>query len=246
MQVRLLELLFDGTGNSDAKYTVELDGFTGLFGGLGVKAETLSRPFAHGDYSLPLFREARVLRLRGHVFSDGLFNQQLDLTVLGGVLADGGRTQLSVEADMGSRWCTVELADAPDIEILVPGRVARYQLVLRATDPRWYGAPQRYSGNEVSVFHYGTADAWPSVEVLGGRAPYTISGPGGRRVEITQPLAGGSKHVFEFKTGRLFKDGVLQVGAVGRADVWPIPAGSPVTMSMSSGSMNVLLDDTYL
>lgn len=246
MQVRLESLFLDGSDDPDATYTVELDGVAGLFGGPGVRAETVARPMAHGEYALPLFREARVIRLRGLVHSDGLFNQQQDLMVLGGVLGDGARSVLSVEAAMGSRWCRVELADSPDIEVLVPGRVARYQLILRATDPLLFGAPQRFYGSSVGVFHYGNAGAWPVVEITGGRLPYTISGPGGKQFQVTQSLSLGSTHRIELKSGRVFRDGVLQVGAVGRADTWQIPPGSPSMMSMSSGAMTVLLDDTYL
>lgn len=247
MQVRLNGLLFDGTEDPGAKFTVELDGVKGLFGGVGVRADTVARSLSDGDFSLPVFRDARVLWLRGLIFSDGLVEQQEDMSRLGAVLAAGERAVLSVDAAIGVRWCRVELGDEPDIEVLVPGKVARYQLVLRARDPRLFSERRTVTGVSVKAVNYGTFPASPVVSVAGPvAAPYTVVGPGGRTFQVTQSLTGSQSHSIDFRSGRVSRNGVLQVGAVGRAELWTIPPGGTVLMSISDGVMSVQVDDTYM
>ncbi len=247
MQVSLGRVLFDGTADPRAKYTIELDGLKGLFGGVGVRGESVERSFAHGDYSLPVFREARVLTLRGNVHSVGLVEQQMDLSGLGSVMADGGRETFTVQADFGVRWCVVELAGPPDIEVLVPGRLARFQVMVRARDPRLMGVERVVSGSSVTVVNHGTFPASPSVVVTGPQsAPYSVSGPGGRSFQVTQALSAGQSHRIDLRSGRVYRDGVFQIGAVGRAQVWTVPPGGTAGMSISAGSMQVTVHDTYV
>lgn len=247
MEVSLGGLLFEGTANSRAKYTIELDGLKGLFGGVGVRGESVERAFAHGDYSLPVFREARVLRLRGNVFSGGMFAQQQDLSALGGVLSAGGRETLTVQAEVGARWCVVQLAGEPDIEVLVPGRVARYQLMVRARDPRLFGEARTSVGSSVLVHNRGTFPASPSVIVEGPQsAPYVVAGPSGETFQVTQGLSSGQTHRIDFRAGRVYRNGVFQIGAVGRAELWTVPPGGSARMSISSGQMSVMVHDTYM
>lgn len=247
MRIRLNGLLFDGTGAEDPTYTIELDGVEGLFGGPGVRAKTVARPNAHGNFALPIFRDARSIKINGLVFSDGLYAQQKDLLELGGVLADGEVGRLEISADAGEWWCMVGLADAPDVQVVVPGRIARYQLVLRAVDPRLYGVQQSFAGSSVTAHHYGNFPASPVVEVVGPRsAPYTITGPGGRKVTVSQSLTASQTHRIDFASGGVFRNGSRQMGVLTHFQPWTVPPGRRVSMSISSGSMTVLVDDTYM
>lgn len=246
MRWRLEDLVLDGTGSRDAEFTIELDGIRGLFGGVGVRPLNVDRANAHGKYDLPVFREARMLSASGLILAPSQFYLEQRMARLSSVLGDGRSGLLMIDAESGAWSCQVRVAQDPSVSVVVPGRVARYQLFLVAADPRLYGAPRRFAGGAVDVFHYGNFPAFPVVEVTGGRLPYTISGPGGRRFEVTQSLSAGSTHRIDFRTGRLYRDGVLQVGGIGRADVWTIPPGSPTQMSISAGSMTVTTEDTYI
>ena len=247
MEAMLEGLVFDGTGRPFPKYTLGSDGLTGLFGGSGVRRESVSRPNQHGDFSLPGYRGARSFRLQGLVHSDSGFGQIQDLSAISSILGDGGSGVLSMQTEAGGRSVVVELADDPQVEILVYGSVARYMISLRAPDPRLYGVQRQFSGSTVMVHHYGNFPASPVVEVSGPRsAPYTISGPGGRKVTVDQVLTAGQTHRIDFLKGRVYQNSTLQFGVLSEANFWTLPPGKRTSMSISSGSMTVHVDDTYM
>lgn len=239
-------LVFDGTDSRDAQFTIDLDGIKGLYGGVGVRGQAVSRDVAHGDYDLPRFREARILSVSGLILGRSHFDLTMLMQRMSGLLGDGGSSRLSILSEDGSRWCDVRLAQAPNVEQVVPGRVGRYQLFLRAADPRLYGERRSFSGGTVQVHHMGNFPASPVVTVTGPRAAYSVSGPGGRVVQVDQALTSGQTHRIDFRTGRVFRNNALQVGVLGQAGFWAIPPGRSSSMSISSGSMTVTLDDTYM
>lgn len=246
MEALLESLVFDGTGRPLPKYTLESDGLEGLFGGSGVRRDGVARPAQHGGYSLPGYRDPRGFKLSGLVHSESWFGQENDLNAISSVLGDGGRGALTLQSEGSTRWAMVELADSPRCEVLVYGSIARYQLLLRAPDPRLYGTVHTFKGSPVDVHHLGNFPASPVVEVVGPRAAYTVSGPGGRSVNVTQALTAGQTHRIDFRTGRIYRNNVLQVGALGRVNTWTIPPGRQTGMSISSGSMTVTVADTYM
>jgi hypothetical protein len=239
--------VLDGTANPRAKFTIETDGIAGLFGGVGVRGERIPLPSAHGDYDLPVYREARLLKFSGDVNSDGLSDQQKDLSRLGAVLADGQKSTLAFQADGGPRRCSVRLADTPDIEVVVPGKFARYQLQLIAPDPRMYGEDRSFTGGDVQAYHYGNFPAKIQAVVRGPRpAGYEIQGPGGRRVVVAQSLGPLDHHTIQFWSGRVYRNGTRQLGALTVFQPWTVPPGLPTAMSCPSGEMTINISDTYI
>ncbi|UOQ58093.1 hypothetical protein MUN78_04405 [Leucobacter allii] len=230
-----------------SRFTIHNDGLRGWFEGVGVKRDAVERQNAHGDYDLPVFREARVVSIQGLVNTRSDMEQDEAINALLGVCADGGRELLTIESPLGPTWTYVRLSDGTEVDRLVLGRTAKYRLTLRAADPRRYGAVQSFTGTEVDVHHYGNAIAAPVVEVAGPHtAPYTVTGPDGRVVGITQTLTASQTHRIDFSTGRVERNGVAQLGATSSMDVWGIPAGRPAPMTISSGVMTVSVADTYL
>lgn len=247
MQIHLEGMLFDGTDDPDAVFTIFEDGIRGLYDSLGVRRDRVVRPAAHGTFSLPGYRDARVLSWGGNLFTDTLSEQDRRLRQLAGILAEGGRSTLVAQTPSGSLSCEVELASEPDTRILVPGTIVEYEFHVRAPDPRLYGEIQSFAGSSLTVHHYGNFPAWPTVVVDGPRsAPYSVSGPEGRMVTVTQPLLSGQSHRIDFASGGLYLDGVRQQGKLLRFQPWSIPSGRVVPMSIDQGSMTVIVTDTYI
>ncbi|MHA3682780.1 hypothetical protein ACXR2W_00765 [Leucobacter sp. HY1908] len=235
----------------------ELHGFFVAKGGwegwddgvVGVR-DSVSRPGQHGVYDLPVLREARVVTLRGHAFARSEFDLGGFRDALMGVGADGGSVPMSV-AHLGQtlradvRVLSASFEDAG----LNDGRSrAEFTLHLECADPRKYGERRTFSGGTVDVHHMGNFPASPVVTITGPRAaPYTITGPGNRVVQVNQALTSGQTHRIDFRTGRVFRNNALQVGVLGQAGFWAIPPGKTSVMELSQGgSMTVALDDTYM
>ncbi|KKX97742.1 phage distal tail protein [Microbacterium sp. Ag1] len=107
---------------------------------------------------------------------------------------------------------------------------ADWSLKVRAADPSKLGLVTEIFHGADLISHHGNYYATPTIHVTatttmtGG---YTIYGPGGRSYVVTQTLPAGSTHVIDMSTGWITLNGVQQIGAVSRADVWTIPPGAP-------------------
>jgi len=213
---------------------------------VGTKGERVSRPSAHGDFDLPVFRVPRMLNLSGAAYADSMWELEQMEQTFHGVLSDGSPGDLVFRGPDGSRHCRVRLSGEPKFT-RVGERDADFQIAFRAPDPRKYGEERSFSGSSVQVHHYGNFPASPVVEVAGPRTgPYTVTGPGGRTVTVAQSLSAGQTHRIEFASGALFRNGSRQLGQVTHFRPWSIPAGQRVAMSISSGSMTVKVLDTFM
>lgn len=246
MQIIYGGLLLDGTDSPEVKYTIERDGVS-LFGGAGVRRDLVERSNAHGAFTMPGFLEAKPIQIRGDIHSRSLAEQERDMAALSAVLAEGGQIELVVNSTSHETLrASVEQMSGPQMKIEVPGKFARYQLSLRAPDPWWRAAPRTFVGSSVEAFQYGTFPAVPVVSVVGPRTgPYTITGPSGRQITIAQSLAAGQTHRIDFETGRVYRNGALQLGAVSKFQPWTVPPSGRALMSISAGSMTVTVSDTY-
>lgn len=244
MQILADGILLDGT-EGRPKYTLE--SVSGLLSSPGVKGDQRTRPSAHGDFDMRRFRGARLVRARGLVHSDSAYGQERDIGALSSVFAEGRSGPVTVQTASGGFTFTAGVADEPEIEVLVPGRVARYQLVLRAPNPRLYGGRRSASGASVTVHQYGNFPAHPVIEVAGPRsAPYTITGPGGEVITVTQTLTSSQTHRIDLATGALYRNGARQLGGMTHYKSWTVPPGGQVSAEISSGSMTVHVTDTYI
>lgn len=241
-----MDVLVDGV--LFERFPVAREGFviTELDDPVGTKGEIVSRPSAHGDFDLPVFRQPRMITIKGAAYASSRWSIEQLQDMFYGILADGGHGDLTFMTVDGSRRCSVRLSGEPKFTV-VGDEDADFQIGFRAADPRKYGEPREFSGSSVDVFHYGNFPASPVVEVVGPRtAPYTITGPGGRTVVVAQSLSAGQTHRIDFSDGGLYRNGVRQLGHVTTYRPWVIPPKQQTAMSISAGSMIVRVTDTYM
>lgn len=230
----------------DRNRAVIVTKWTGIDEGAAMRRDQLPRPGAHGAYAVPGHLDARVIGMSGYLIDRS--PEQLLRTArrLTGLLAGGEFAQLTV---MGERGVQMRVGLSAQTSVVVRGNdpcVADFQLQLWAPNPRMFGEVHEYFAGEPAV-HYGNFPAAPVLEVSGAPSGYTITGPGGKTFTVTQGLAGGQKHRIDMATGRVYRDGALQVGVVSNGGTWAIPPGVPgVTHAISAGSLRVLVTDTFV
>lgn len=125
-----LEFVADG---SSGAYTLE--DIIGWWGGVEMRHASTPRPNGHGDFDSPAYQSGRLVTLRGQVHATTDASFEAALQALENVLADGSKSALTVEQASTTYTLQVRRHGAPDIRILVYGRVASFQLQLWAPDP---------------------------------------------------------------------------------------------------------------
>lgn len=237
-------LEFDG-GDGDPTYTVAT--VSGLES-VGIRREDTARPNAHGSFPAPGFFDVRRISWSGLVLTKSVADQEHAIRALSGLL--GGRTaRLTIHGDT-TVWADVRRVSV-EARVLRTGETASYSIVVEAPDPFLYGSTATFGpATSVLVYQYGTADAAPDVTITGAMpSGYRVNGPGGAQYIVSQALASGQTHRIDFNTGWLYRNGVLQQGAVSRAQVFLIPRGPASTVSLTpvsgSGFMTVKLTDTF-
>lgn len=226
------------------------DGFQGWDDTPDAVRETIARAGAHGEYDLPVFQAARVFSVDGHAIAWS--DQELDTLhdIVTGVGAAGGRFQVTV-TDRGRTLRAFARRGGKalfqDLGFRTGRRRASFQIQFVAVDPRKYGEERAFpAGTE--AFQRGNFPASPVLEVAGPTPAYTIGTSIGRQLVIGQTLAAGQKHRIDLRTGRLYRNGVLQTGAITAGGTWVIPPGVPgvVHTITGSGVLTVRVPDTFI
>lgn len=237
-------LEFDG-GDGKPRYTVAT--VSGLES-VGIRRDSTDRPNAHGSFPAPGFFDARRISWSGLVLTTSAGEQDHAIRDLSGLL--GGGTERLTAQGSSRVWSDVRRVSV-ESRILRPEETASYSIVVEAPDPLLYGETATFGpAASASVYHYGNTDAAPDVTITGTMpSGYRVNGPGGAQYIVTQALAAGQTHRIDFNTGWLYRNGVMQQGAVSRAQTFTIPPGAPSTMSLTpvsgSGLMTVKLTDTF-
>lgn len=243
-RLRLEGLEFVG-GSGRPRYTVAA--ISGLES-VGIRREDTERPNAHGSFPAHGFFDARRISWSGLVLTDSHAEQEHAIRALSGLLG-GGTARLAAQGS-STVWADVRRVSV-EAQVVTPGKVASYSIAVEAPDPFLYGETETFGPDtSVTVYHYGNTDAAPDVTVTGTMASgYRVNGPGGAQYIVSQALTAGQTHRIDFNTGWLYRDGVLQQGAVSRAETFTIPAGVASTMSLipvsGSGLMTVKLTETF-
>lgn len=233
----------------DRNRAVIVTKWTGIDEGAAMRRDQLPRPGAHGAYAVPGHLDARVIGMSGHVIDRSPKMLLRTARRLTGLLAGGEFAQLIV---MGEREVHMRVGLSAQTSVVVRGNdpcVADFQLQLWAPNPRMYGEVREFAAGQYA-YHYGNFPALPEL-IITGPAPsgYTITGTGGRRYVVTQPLSAGQTHRIDMATGWLYRDGVLQSGAVQQAHTWEVPPGLPGVVHKivgAVGSFTVRLTDTFV
>jgi hypothetical protein len=248
LQATLGGLTFVGDAGA-ATYTIDRDGgLKGWFDGVDSRHESIPRPASHGDFDVPTYLGGRIIILSGLVRASSASAYETALAGLSGLLADGSSATFTVTQAAGTLTATVRRNSAPDVQHVVYGALARYQLQLWAPDPRRYGATHTVSASSsISVAHDGNFPATPVLTIAGtSSGGYTVTGPGSQLITVTTALASGHPHTIDLATGALYKDGARVLGGISVYQPWTVPVGSSVTVSVSAGTVASSVKDTWI
>ena len=237
--------------SGDATYTIEQ--ITGWFEGVDVRRSGGARPATDGVFDSPAYLTSRIITITGLVLSNGSSSDfEMALARLAG-LPPRHVSLFTVETDNGTTWANARRAEKPEVTVIVWGQVARYQLVLEAPDSLRYGDTHvSPPGTSANVFHYGNYEASPIIDVTAVTtmaSGYTLNGPDGKAFVVTQGLTAGQVHRIDMATGWVYRNGVLQTGVVGAADLWGVPPGvltpHAITPVSGTGQITVSVTDTF-
>lgn len=208
-----------------------------------VRREGIPRPYSAGSFPTPGFQDEQEFVWSGLILTDHESEQQNAILRLASLLSSGGESRLVVDLDE-PRWADVHRVDIPAPRVLVPGRVASYQVTVGSFDPFLYGETREFSAGDPAI-HRGTHPAFPVFVVTGTSAGgYTITGPGGQRIVVTTPLVAGTPHTINTDEGEVTVGGAL--GNISVFEPWTIGPGIPgVTHAISAGSLLVKVTDKF-
>lgn len=235
-------------------FVISPQGLVGWFGGVTPRFDAPDRPTSHGSFDAPGFLSGRIVSITGTIL--GSSESMLDALVeeLGGLLADGGESVLTVQDGSGDvTYARVRLGAETTIERFGDGsHTAAYQVQFRAADPRRYGEARTFTGASVVPYQRGNFPATPEVTVSGTFPGGYRIGYGGAEFIVSAALASGQSHVIDMRTGWVRRNGVVLPGAATRAELFTVKKGrQTLAMSVSprttgSGSLSVEVHDTYV
>lgn len=213
----------------------------------GVKADDVERPMADGNFPGVSYLDARNLDMDGFLVATS--HEKL-VHQINRLKAQRGRTvRVTVEEPGLTTWADAEIR-AVRVSLFGFAAEAHFEIQFHMPDPRKIGSPDELApfGSGVQAFHRGNYASTPNVTVTGVMpSGYRINGPDGMFYQVTQALAAGQTHRIDFETGFLYRNDVLQQGAVSRAEVWTIPPGLGVVMTLVpvSGSGTLAVTPPY-
>lgn len=242
-----------GYGTKDSiGFFVEQDGFDGWEDAPDARRDTVDIPNGHGAFDQPNWLAPRDITIKGFAQARTVRELEAMRDQLTGCLADAAG-KIVVEYRGRTTWATVRRGlSRPTFKSVGGTRYGTFEISLWARNPRKFGEVQVAGpGTSVTAFHYGNFSASPELLVTGVMpSGYRVNGPDGRQFVVSQALAAGQTHRIDMSTGWLYRNGVLQTGAVSSARIWTVPSGVRVTHTLvpvsGSGQLTVRTPDTYI
>lgn len=196
----------------------------------GVRADDTPRPMSDGDFPSRSYLEAVDRTMSGFLVAPA---HDYLVTAMNKLKAQRGRTLRVTVNEPGLRtWADAEIRTVA-FDPLGFAPESEFQLGFHMPDPRRYGASDKVFASGEPLYHRGNYASVPEATVTGTMpSGYAIVGPDGKQYVVSQPLAAGQTHRIDFSTGWLYLNGVLQAGAVTRAETWTVPPGRTVTMTL--------------
>lgn len=226
------------------------DGFEGWWDSPDVQGESVERPNADGEYDLPIYNQARLITVPGHLHTKSHAEMHDAMNYFNGAMA--GRFQVTGHGP--TQWADAKRRAGVKFTPITD-TFAQWQVSLKCPDPRKYGLARTFplvKGDYVDLFHRGNYNASATVSVT-GNAPdgYTLREPGGVYFEVTGPLLPGQTHTIDFRTGVFRINGYIINGQTGVSDLWFIEPGVTKPMKITSASTNTVnavatVVDTYI
>lgn len=231
---------------------LEIDDIDGWWNSPAAKQDQNSRVNQDGDYPAETYYESRFITLGGALAATSASAKWAGYEMISGLL-DQGERKLTINADGNTRWAIVGRNGQPEIDV-VANRLIEYQMTLKATDPYKYGEPREESGavgTAIDLFHRGNATVWPVITVTGSMPGGYELTLGGRLVEVIKPLASGSTHTIDMRTGILKENGDRAMKVFGIAEYFGIKPGAVQSFwstprTSGSGSVKINFNDTYI
>ncbi len=259
LRIRVEDLLILGRpplGESRPKgLFVGPDGFEGWEDGGGdARRDAVDIPNGHGEFDSPVYLGARVVSVDGWALAPTPGELGHLRSRVMGLGATGDRFQLTVDQYGVSSWAMARRGGKPsfkDAGIRSGLHRASFQLQFVCVDPRRYGDENVFGpGTAPLAWHFGNFPAAPVLEVTGNMpSGYTVVAAA-RSFVVSQALTSGQTHRIDMRTGQLFRNGVLQVGAVSQANLWTIPPGARYSHTLTpvsgSGQVKVIVLDTFV
>jgi len=239
--LRIDGLTFDGgagSGGSGPHYTL-----ASYERSASMRRERVPRPNAAGLFVTPGYLEEQEFRWSGLILTESEYAQRHAIDRVSSLLGSGGTGRLNIDFSE-VRWADVQRGEIPEPVVVVPGKIAKYQILVTAPDPYLWGETRTYAQGQQAV-NRGTLPVAPVIEITGPAPGYTVTGPGGKTFVVTQSLSAGQTHRIDMATGRVYRNGVLQVGIVSNGGTWTIPPGGGVTHAASAGTMRVFVTDKF-
>lgn len=229
---------------------VVTDGLENWWGSPDTRGDTEDRPDADGELDLPVYNQARLLTLQGHLHGK---NHDL-LHEAGKFLSSSMFGRFKVQGHGPTLWADGR-RNSGFLFNPVTDTFAQWQVRIKFVDPRQYGDTRTWSAsvgsNAVDIFHRGNYGAVPRFVVAG-------SMPGGYRLTIkgqiftvTRPLVSGQPHSIDYGTGRLRVNGVIVPGGLGWGFKPLITPGIATALSIEpittgTATVTLTLTDTYI
>ncbi|UOD80357.1 hypothetical protein [Paenarthrobacter ureafaciens] len=226
------------------------DGLENWWGSPDTRGETEYFPDGDGELDLPVYNQARLLTLQGHLHSSGhdLLHEAghfLTSSFFGRFKVQGHGPTLWADGKRNSGFIFNPVTDT----------FAQWQVRIKFNNPRKYGDTRTWTAsvgsNALNIFHRGNYNATPRFVVTGAM-------PGGYRLTIkgvvftvTQPLVSGQPHSIDFGTGRLRVNGNIVAGGLGWGFKPLVTPGVPTALAIEpittgTGSVTLTLTDTYI
>lgn len=225
------------------------DQFEGWWDSPDPKGETEDRANADGEYDLPIYNQARLITIGGHLHTAGHAQTHEAMNFLTGPMS--GRFQVSGHGSV--QWADAKRSSGVKFTPITD-TFAQWQLRLKCPDPRKFGASRTFLasvGVNAAAFHGGNYEAAPRFVVSGSMPGGYTLWVGGQSFTVTRALTSGNAHTINYDDGRLRIGGSVIHGGLGTTSTPRIRPGTtatvaitPVTTGTATAALTLL--DTYI
>jgi hypothetical protein len=221
--------------------------WSGWVGSADVVRDNLKRPNTHGRFPAKQTLDAREVPAAGFLVADS-FDERLHMLQQLTALTVRDSFRLQVELDGVTTWGDAHLSEYPRIDASGVVPEAEWSAVFTFDDPLVYGDTRTFpssAATSVYAYHYGSVPAYPILTVTQtGSGGYVITNESSE-FRVASSVAGAVDRI-DMRTGRLYRNGVLQPAGSLRRDVWNIPGGTRVLHTITgAGLLKVTVTDTW-
>ncbi|TFC59404.1 MULTISPECIES: hypothetical protein [unclassified Cryobacterium] len=245
-----LRMFGGGDANALGWHITEMEDWTD---GVDLEVESIKIPGSDGYYDLEGTLSSRSPVIRGYALAPTLgdLGQMRDAlkSVMGKPLQN-----LTVKQFGDTRFAPAKVDTKPRFTPQGEFPEATFSLLLHCPKPQQFGGLNGdtvATGATLTANNYGNRKGTATLTVDGNMPNgYTIAGPDGKLITVTQPVVPGSPHNLDLGGRFLRIGGVIVMGGISRFDQWAIPGGWKADMTCipvsGSGTFGYSGRDTYV